>query len=74
MVYGLAILVMHFSAMYWTGFLRLSEMQANTQFVSNDVLALLVIFVAFLICGSFLLATATLDQHARMELATSLMT
>jgi NO-binding membrane sensor protein with MHYT domain len=68
-VYGLAILVMHFSAMYSTGFMRLREMQANTQLVSNDVLALLVIFTAFLICGSFLLTTATLGQNAQRAMA-----
>jgi DNA-binding LytR/AlgR family response regulator len=37
--------------------------------VSNDVLALLVIFTAFLICGSFLLTTATLGQNAQRAMA-----
>lgn len=61
-VYAAAILAMHFSAMYWTGMARLDYMPTTPQFVSNDVLALLVVFSSFLICGSFLLTTATARQ------------
>ena len=60
--YGLAILVMHFSAMHQTGFFPLDQVQPSIRMVPNDVLALLVIFVAFLICGAFLLTTVTMQS------------
>ena len=59
-IYGIAILVMHFTAMGHTGFVPLAELQPTVRMVPNDTLAMLVIFAAFLICGSFLLTTATL--------------
>lgn len=61
-IYAMAILAMHFLAMYWTEMKRLDDLPAMTQLVSNDVLALLVMFSSFLICGSFLLTTATARQ------------
>ena len=63
-VYGIAILAMHFSAMSQTGFLPLDRIEPTVRMVPNDVLAMLVIFTAFLICGAFLLTTVTLAQPA----------
>ena len=59
-VYGLAILAMHFSAMSQTGFLPLDRVEPTVRLVPNDVLAMLVLVAAFLICGAFLLTTVTL--------------
>jgi NO-binding membrane sensor protein with MHYT domain len=61
-IYGSAILAMHFSAMSQTGFLPLDSVEPTLRMVPNDVLAMLVIFAAFLICGAFLLTTVTLTQ------------
>ena len=61
-VYGTAILAMHFSAMSHTGFLPLDRVEPTLRMLPNDVLAMLVIFAAFLICGTFLLTTVTLTQ------------
>lgn len=61
-IYGCAILVMHFSAMSQTGFLPLDRVTATARMVPNDILAMLVIFTAFLICGAFLLTTVTLRE------------
>ncbi|MEO1493279.1 MAG: MHYT domain-containing protein [Pseudomonadota bacterium] len=69
-IYGLAILVMHFSAMSQTGFLPLDRVEPTTRMVANDVLAMLVLVVAFLICGVCLLTTVTLrtpDETAQDE-------
>ncbi|MEM7061236.1 MAG: MHYT domain-containing protein [Pseudomonadota bacterium] len=63
-VYGIAILAMHFSAMSQTGFLPLERVEPTMRMVPNDVLAMLVIFAAFLICATFLLTTASLAQPA----------
>lgn len=59
-VYGIAILAMHFSAMSQTGFLPLDRVQPMARVVPADGLAMLVLVAAFLICGAFLLTTATL--------------
>ena len=67
-IYGLAILVMHFTAMSQTGFLPLEDLEASVRLVRNDVLALLVVFTAFLICGAFLLTSVTLRDPAKAVL------
>ncbi|MEL6236371.1 MAG: MHYT domain-containing protein [Pseudomonadota bacterium] len=59
-VYGVAILAMHFSAMSQTGFVPLDTVEPTTRMVPNDVLAMLVLLAAFMICGAFLLTTVTL--------------
>ncbi|MEM7507302.1 MAG: MHYT domain-containing protein [Pseudomonadota bacterium] len=61
-VYGLAILVMHFTAMSRTIFMPLDALEPTVRMVPNDILALMVIFAAFLICGAFLLTTVTLRE------------
>lgn len=66
-IYAMAILAMHFSAMYWTGMMPLDVLPTTPQLVSNDVLALLVVFSSFLICGSFLLTTVTARQAVASE-------
>ncbi|MDJ0824232.1 MAG: MHYT domain-containing protein [Rhodobacter sp.] len=68
-IYGLAILAMHFSAMYWTGFVALEELAPVAVVVSDDVLALFVVFVAFLICGAFLLTTVTVRENPEIAVA-----
>jgi len=57
--YGGGIVAMHFSAMYWTGFVRLEALSLTTPVISNDYLALIVALATFLLCGAFLLTTAT---------------
>ncbi|MEM7683593.1 MAG: MHYT domain-containing protein [Pseudomonadota bacterium] len=71
-IYGLAILAMHFSAMSQTGFLPLDEIEPSVRMVPNDVLAMLVLFAAFLICGAFLLTTVTLREIAGGKQVTAL--
>ncbi|MEM1298819.1 MAG: MHYT domain-containing protein [Pseudomonadota bacterium] len=61
-IYGMAILAMHFSAMSQTGFLPLDRVEPTARMVPNDVLAMMVLFAAFLICGAFLLTTVTLRE------------
>ena len=57
--YGGGIVTMHFSAMYWTGFVRLDALALSTPVISNDYLALIVALATFVLCGAFLLTTAT---------------
>lgn len=57
--YGGGIVAMHFSAMYWTGFARLDTVALTAPVISNDYLALIVALATFLLCGAFLLTTAT---------------
>ena len=66
--FGIAILAMHFSAMSQTGFLPLDRVEPTLRMVPNDVLAMLVMIAAFLICGAFLLTTATLREANRPDL------
>jgi NO-binding membrane sensor protein with MHYT domain len=57
--YGGGIVAMHFSAMYWTGFVRLDALALTTPVISNDYLALIVALATFMLCGAFLLSTVT---------------
>ncbi|MFQ5566275.1 MAG: MHYT domain-containing protein [Paracoccaceae bacterium] len=57
--YGGGIVAMHFSAMYWTGFVRLDTLAMTAPVISNDHLALIVALATFLLCSAFLLTTAT---------------
>ncbi|MHA1109313.1 MAG: MHYT domain-containing protein [Alphaproteobacteria bacterium] len=57
--YGGGIVAMHFSAMYWTGFIRLDALTLSAPVISNDYLALIVALATFLLCGAFLLTSAT---------------
>lgn len=68
-IYGCAILVMHFSAMSQTGFLPLDTVAPTMRMVPNDVLAMLVLIVVFLICGVFMLTTASLPGAHQLAAA-----
>ncbi|MHA1527550.1 MAG: LytTR family transcriptional regulator DNA-binding domain-containing protein, partial [Alphaproteobacteria bacterium] len=57
--YGGGIVAMHFSAMYWTGFIRLDALVLTTPVISPDYLALIVALATFVLCGAFLLTSAT---------------
>ena len=57
--YGGGIVAMHFSAMYWTGFVRLEALSLSAPVISNDYLALIVALATFVLCGAFLLTSAT---------------
>jgi NO-binding membrane sensor protein with MHYT domain len=54
-IFGLSVVAVHFIAIAWTSFLP-SELTASiTPLIANGTLALLVMFSAFVICGTFLL-------------------
>ncbi|MEM7633731.1 MAG: MHYT domain-containing protein [Pseudomonadota bacterium] len=58
-VFGLSVVVTHFTAMYWTGFARLPAGVAIEPSIHNSQLAMIVTLAAFVICGSFLLSAST---------------
>lgn len=58
-VFGLSVVVTHFTAMYWTGFARLPEGVVIEPSIQNSQLAMIVTLAAFVICGSFLLSAST---------------
>jgi len=58
--YGSGIVAMHFSAMYWTGFVRIEAPALTAPAISNDYLALIVALATFVLCGAFLLTSATI--------------
>lgn len=64
-LFGLAILVMHFTAMAFTKFVEIADLEPSIPSLSNDGLALIVIFAAFLICGAFLLNTTSIGKQAQ---------
>ncbi|HSF94929.1 MAG TPA: MHYT domain-containing protein [Thermohalobaculum sp.] len=57
--YGAGIVAMHFSAMYWTSFIRLEAQALTAPVISNDYLALIVTLATFVLCSAFLLTLAT---------------
>lgn len=58
-VFGLSVVVTHFTAMYWTGFARLPAGVAIEPSIHNSQLAMIVTLAAFVICGAFLLSAST---------------
>jgi len=58
-VFGLSVVIVHFTAMYWTGFAALPHEISMTSTIENSTLALIVTLSAFFICGTFLLSAAT---------------
>lgn len=58
-VFGLSVVVVHFSAMHWTGFVRLPEPESISTSLENGTLAIIVTLAAFVICGTFLLSAVT---------------
>ena len=57
-LFGLAVVLVHFVAMYWTQFEALANSNGEAPMIDPGMLALLVMLSAFVICGTFLL-TAT---------------
>lgn len=58
-IFGFSVVIVHFTAMVSTGFIRFPADQALTPSIDSGNLALIVIVAAFLICGAFLLSAAT---------------
>ncbi|MEO1159782.1 MAG: MHYT domain-containing protein [Pseudomonadota bacterium] len=58
-VFGLSVVITHFTAMYWTGFARLPAGVAIEPSIHNSQLAMIVTLAAFVICGAFLLSAST---------------
>lgn len=57
LIFGASVVVVHFIAIAWTSFLPTDAFTAVTPLIENGTLALLVMFSAFVICGTFLLAS-----------------
>ncbi len=57
-LFGLAVALVHFLAMYWTQFTAYADGEIEAPLIDHGTLALLVMLSAFVICGTFLL-TAT---------------
>lgn len=57
-IFGLAVVLVHFVAMAWTGFQTVPSLATAVPIIDNGTLALLVMLSAFVICGMFLLTSA----------------
>lgn len=57
MIFGSSVVVVHFVAIAWTSFQISGTAAGITPLIENGTLALLVMFSAFVICGTFLLAS-----------------
>ena len=57
MIFGASVVVVHFVAIAWTSFQISGSAAGITPLIENGTLALLVMFSAFVICGTFLLAS-----------------
>lgn len=58
-IFGLSVVVVHFTAMAWTGFDPTATQTGITPMIENGTLALIVMSSAFVICGMFLLSTTS---------------
>lgn len=56
-IFGSSVVVVHFVAIAWTSFQASDSFAGTTPLIENGTLALLVMFSAFVICGTFLLAS-----------------
>jgi NO-binding membrane sensor protein with MHYT domain len=56
-IFGSSVVVVHFVAIAWTEFQVSGSFSGSTPLIENGTLALLVMFSAFVICGTFLLAS-----------------
>jgi len=56
-IFGSSVVVVHFVAIAWTSFELSGSFAGTTPLIENGTLALLVMFSAFVICGTFLLAS-----------------
>lgn len=59
LTFGIAVVSVHFLAMYGTNFLQVEPVRPLTAFIDNSTLALIVTLIAFFICSAFLLAGVT---------------
>ncbi len=59
LILGFSVVIVHFTAMLGTGFVRLPTGGALTPSIESGDLAMIVIIAAFMICGAFLLSAAT---------------
>jgi NO-binding membrane sensor protein with MHYT domain len=57
LIFGASVVVVHFVAIAWTSFQPSGAIGGITPLIENGTLALLVMFSAFVICGTFLLAS-----------------
>lgn len=64
-VFALSVAIVHYTAMFWTGFGTLPATGGFTPTIENGVLALIVTLAAFVICGTFLLSAVTFVLPAR---------
>lgn len=74
-VFGLSVIVTHFSSMYWTGFARMPVNVVIEPSMHNGQLAMIVTLAAFVICGAFLLSASTFavePVEAAIEIPTPL--
>ncbi|SIO41346.1 MHYT domain-containing protein, NO-binding membrane sensor [Rhodovulum sp. ES.010] len=58
-IFGLSVAIVHFTAMYWTGFARTAGDVLAGPAIDNAHLALLVLVTAFVISGAFLMSGAS---------------
>jgi hypothetical protein len=56
-IFGSSVVVVHFVAIAWTSFQLSGSVAGTTPLIENGTLALLVMFSAFVICGTFLLVS-----------------
>jgi DNA-binding LytR/AlgR family response regulator len=56
-IFGSSVVVVHFVAIAWTEFQVSGSFAGTTPLIENGTLALLVMFSAFVICGTFLLVS-----------------
>ncbi|WP_350334665.1 MHYT domain-containing protein [Coralliovum pocilloporae] len=59
LIFGSSVVIVHFTAMYWTGFAVSPDDAPVSPSIENADLALIVILAGFFICGGFLLSAAT---------------
>ncbi|MEM8836744.1 MAG: MHYT domain-containing protein [Pseudomonadota bacterium] len=57
--FGFAVFAVHFVAMAGTEFILIETVETVERLISNDTLAYIVTIASFIICGAFLLNTAT---------------
>lgn len=72
-VFALSVAIVHYMAMFWTGFGTIPATSDFTPTIENGVLALIVTLAAFVICGTFLLSAVTFVLPSR-ETATEAVT
>lgn len=72
-VFALSVAIVHYMAMFWTGFGTIPAATEFTPTIENGVLAMIVTLAAFVICGTFLLSAISFVLPARTEAEEQLM-